>query len=93
MADNALYHHDLKTGEKRSYRFGDGLVGGEFVFVPRSDQVSEAEGWLMGLVIDASNQATQLQFFDALNIEQGPVGAVHIPHRIPPGFHGNWISD
>jgi 8'-apo-carotenoid 13,14-cleaving dioxygenase len=93
VADNALYHHDLKTGEKRSYRFGDGLVGGEFVFVPRSDQVSEAEGWLMGLVIDASNQATQLQFFDALNIEQGPVGAVHIPHRIPPGFHGNWISD
>ena len=91
--DNKLYHHNVKTGDRRSYRFGDGLVGGEFVFVPRAQDAEEADGWLMGLVIDVKNDTTQLQFFEALNIEQGPVGAVHIPHRIPPGFHGNWIPD
>ena len=91
--DNRLYHHNVKTGDRRSYRFGDGLVGGEFVFVPRAQDAEEADGWLMGLVIDVKNDTTQLQFFEALNIEQGPVGAVHIPHRIPPGFHGNWIPD
>jgi carotenoid cleavage dioxygenase len=48
---------------------------------------------LMGLVIDAETQTTQLQIFNALNIETGPIGTVHIPHRIPPGFHGNWIPD
>jgi len=47
----------------------------------------------MGLVIDAKADTTELQFFDALNIEAGAVGAVQIPHRIPPGFHGNWIPD
>ena len=91
--DNRLYHHNVRTGDRRSYRFGDGLVGGEFVFVPRAQDAEEADGWLMGLVIDVKNDTTQLQFFEALNIEQGPVGAVHIPHRIPPGFHGNWIPD
>jgi carotenoid cleavage dioxygenase-like enzyme len=93
VAENALYHHDLETGEKRSYTFGPDLVGGEFVFVPRAPDAEEADGWLMGLVIDAKNDTTQLQFFEALDIEQGPIGAVHIPHRIPPGFHGNWIPD
>lgn len=92
-AENALYHHDLVAGEKRSYTFGSELVGGEFVFVPRLPDADEADGWLIGLVIDVKNDTTQLQFFEALNIEKGPVGAVHIPHRIPPGFHGNWIPD
>ena len=92
-AENALYHHDLVAGEKRSYTFGSELVGGEFVFVPRLPDADEADGWLIGLVIDVRNDTTQLQFFEALNIEKGPVGAVHIPHRIPPGFHGNWIPD
>ena len=93
LSENALYHHNLETGEKRSYTFGPDLVGGEFVFVPRTPDAEEANGWLMGLVIDAKNDTTQLQFFEALDIEQGPIGAVHIPHRIPPGFHGNWIPD
>ena len=88
-----LYHHDLETGEKRSYTFGSDLVGGEFVFIPRAPDAEEADGWLMGLVIDAKNDTTQLQVFKALDIEQGPIGAVHVPHRIPPGFHGNWIPD
>ena len=93
VTENALYHHDLETGVKRSYTFGPDLVGGEFVFIPRAFDADEADGWLIGLVIDAKNDTTQLQFFEALDIEQGPIGAIHIPHRIPPGFHGNWIPD
>ena len=93
VADNALYHHDLESGVKRSYTFGAGKVGGEFVFVPKSDDAKEADGWLMGLVIDTHKETTELQFFDALDIEKGPTGAIFVPHRIPPGFHGNWIAD
>ena len=22
-----------------------------------------------------------------------PVASIHLPHRIPPGFHGNWVAD
>ena len=93
VAENQLYHHDLVSGERKQYSFGSDMIGGEFVFVPRGKSAGEGEGWLMGLVIDEKADTTQLQFFDALNIENGPIGAVHVPHRIPPGFHGNWISD
>ena len=93
VAENQLYHHDLETGERKQYSFGSDMIGGEFIFIPRDESAKEGDGWLMGLVIDAKADTTQLQFFDALNIENGPVGAIHIPHRIPPGFHGNWIPD
>ncbi|WP_300551345.1 carotenoid oxygenase family protein [uncultured Nocardioides sp.] len=31
-----------------------------------------------------------LEILDAMSLS--PVAAVHIPHLIPPGFHGNWIA-
>ena len=92
-AEKALYHHDLETGQKHSYDFGPEFVGGEVVFVPGAPDADEADGWLIGLVIDAKSDTTQLEFFEALDIEQGPIGTVRIPHRIPSGFHGNWIPD
>ena len=93
MADNAFYHHDLESGVKRSDTFGAGKVGGELVFVPKSDDAKEADSWLMGLVIDTHDETIELQFFDALDIKKGSTGAIFTLHRIPPGFHGNWIPD
>jgi carotenoid cleavage dioxygenase len=93
VAENKLYHHDLETGERKHFSFGADKIGGEFIFIAREPSAPEGDGWLMGLVIDANTQTTQLQIFNALNIETGPIGRVHIPHRIPPGFHGNWIPD
>ncbi len=93
VAENALFHYDMETGQKKTHHFGQDMVGGEFIFVPESATAEEAKGWLMGLVIDMENDTTELQFFDALAIERGPIGIVHLPHRVPPGFHGNWIPD
>ncbi|MGH6786763.1 MAG: carotenoid oxygenase family protein [Novosphingobium sp.] len=88
-----LYRHDLATGERTSHDFGPNRVPGEFVFVPRADDAPEGEGWLIGYVIDAANETTDLVILDAANVAAPPVASVHIPHRIPPGFHGNWIAD
>jgi carotenoid cleavage dioxygenase len=68
-------------------------VPGEFVFVPRSADAAEGDGWVMGYVIDAANETTDLVILDAANVAGPPVASVHIPHRIPPGFHGNWLPD
>jgi carotenoid cleavage dioxygenase len=85
-----LYRHDLTTGERIAHDFGEGRVPGEFVFVPRSDDAPEGDGWVMGYVIDRNAGTTNLEILDALSLER--VAAIHIPHIIPPGFHGNWIA-
>ncbi len=86
-----IYKHDLETGERRVHDFGEGRVPGEFVFVPDGENAGEDEGWLLGLVIDAETDTTDLVILDARFFEAPPVAAIHLPHRIPPGFHGNWF--
>ena len=88
-----LYRHDLKAGTRQLHDFGPNRVPGEFVFVPRALDAPEGEGWMMGYVIDTANETTDLVILDASDIAQPPVAVVHVPHRIPPGFHGNWLPD
>lgn len=47
---------------------------------------------MMGLVIDVAADTTDLVIIDTAEFEGAPVAAIHIPHRVPPGFHGNWIG-
>ena len=84
-----LYRHDLQTGETIQRSFGAASVPGEFVFVPRSSEAAEGDGWLMGYVIDRESRTTDLAILDAASLAD--VARVHIPHLVPPGFHGNWL--
>lgn len=93
LGDAPIYRHDLETGERQAHDFGPGKVPGEFVFVPRSADAAEGDGWVMGYVIDAVAETTDLVILDASDMSLPPVASVHIPHRIPPGFHGNWLAD
>ena len=80
----------MLTGERTARSFGDDAVPGEFVFVERSADAPEGDGWLMGYVIDRKSATTDLVILDATTMED--VARVHIPHVVPPGFHGNWIA-
>lgn len=88
-----IYRYDLQTGERQAHDFGPNRVAGEFVFVPRSADAAEGDGWVMGYVIDAASETTDLVILNASDMAAPPVASVHIPHRIPPGFHGNWLPD
>lgn len=88
-----IYNHDLEAGTHLVHDFGDGHLPGEFVFIPASPAAAEDEGWLIGLVIDVAAEATDLVILDARRFEDAPVATVRLPHRIPPGFHGNWFPD
>lgn len=91
ISDTRLFKHDLETGETRVHDFGPGRHPGEFVFVPRPDESAEDAGWLIGLVVDLPNERTELQILNADDFGGEPQAVIHIPHRIPPGFHGNWV--
>ena len=92
VLSNALHRHDLQTGTSLVHDFGPGRHPGEFVFTPRAPDAAEGDGWLIGLVIDMGAQTTDLVILDAMDFEGAPVARVHLPHRVPPGFHGNWIA-
>ena len=66
---------------------------GEPVFVPRENAKSEDDGWVMALRIDNDTMQSDLAVFDAQAITENPVAVVHLPVRVPNGFHGNWVPD
>ncbi len=87
----SLYKHDVIAGTRQVHDFGQGRRPGEFVFVPASADAAEDEGWLIGLVIDTEADTTDLTVIDARDFEAPPVATVRLSHRVPPGFHGNWL--
>jgi carotenoid cleavage dioxygenase-like enzyme len=86
-----IYKHDLATGTRLVHDFGDEHLPGEFVFVPATFNSDEGQGWLLGLVINTADETTDFVVLDAQAFEAAPVATVRLPHRIPPGFHGNWF--
>jgi 8'-apo-carotenoid 13,14-cleaving dioxygenase len=91
LSQSRLFKHDLEARTREVHDFGHGRIPGEFVFVPRSDGAPEGDGWLMGYVVNMNDETTDLVILDALSFTGEAQAVIHIPHRIPPGFHGNWV--
>jgi 8'-apo-carotenoid 13,14-cleaving dioxygenase len=89
---SGLYKHDLEARTRQFHDFGQHRHPCEFMFVPAHANAQEDEGWLIGFVIDAKAKTTDLVILDARNFEGAPQASIHIPHIVPPGFHGNWLQ-
>jgi len=61
------------------------------VFVPRPGGVDEDDGWLLVMVYRAATDTSDVVILDARAIDAGPVATVHLPRRVPAGFHGAWV--
>ena len=85
---SAVYKHDYATGAAATAPLPADLWIGEMVFVPNPGATAEDDGILMGLGVDRGSDRGQLRILDAATLET--VGAVHLPQRVPMGFHGNW---
>jgi carotenoid cleavage dioxygenase-like enzyme len=90
---NGLVLHDLATGSDEALAFGPGSLVGEAVFAPDPDGTGELDGWLMCFVTDIATDRTDLCIIDARDFSGGPIARVHVPTRVPMGFHGNWMPD
>ena len=62
------------------------------MFVERGKDAAEGCGWLLAVVYRARENRSDLAVFDATDIEAGPSALVHLAHRVPDGFHGNWVG-
>ena len=97
LSENLLFdclaHVDLGTKRQTLRRFSDGDSVGEPVFVPRSSQAPEGEGWVLALVYRAAEQRSDLLILNAQDIGGDPEAVLELPCRVPAGFHGSWVGD
>ena len=89
----AFRKYDVDTGATQAHQLGANRHGGEPVFVPAENSTSEDDGYLMSFVYDKNDNKSELIIVDASNMEAEPVARVHLPVRVPAGFHGSWIAD
>lgn len=81
-----------RGGQTDVYALADEDATSEAVFVPRAADSEEGEGWILAVVFRGAQMRSDLLVFDALHVSAGPIATVAIPHRVPNGFHGNWIA-
>jgi carotenoid cleavage dioxygenase len=87
---DSIAHIDHATGKKSVHRFASGDAPGEPVFVPRSADAAEGDGWLVTVVYRGAEDRSDFVVFDAGDVAKGPIGTAQLPRRVPFGFHGNW---
>lgn len=91
--ESALVKHDLdrRTSEIRQLP----SPGGSFepVFVPARPDAAEDDGWVLSLVYDADRDGSDLLVVNAADFTGEPQAVIHLPRRVPFGFHGNWVPD
>lgn len=86
-----IYKHDLVKGTTEAHDEGAGRMFLEPVFVPRSADADEDDGWVLAYVYDAKSDTSDVVILAAQDFTAGPVATIHLPQRVPFGFHGNWV--
>ncbi|GGP22311.1 carotenoid oxygenase family protein [Silvimonas iriomotensis] len=85
--------HDMQRGTTLEHDYGPGRMTSEPVFVPRAGAVAEDDGWIMSSVYDANRDLSDVVILDAQDFTGAPVATIHLPVRVPFGFHGGWLAD
>lgn len=90
---NAILRHDFARGTVETHDFGRDATAGEAVFAPSAPDAAEDDGYVMAFVHNPDRGASDLVILAAQDFTSEPVATVHLPARIPLGFHGSWIPD
>lgn len=83
---------DLAAGRRTLYTLPAGDAASEPVFVPRAPEAAEGDGWLLAVAWRAAENRSDLIVLDTQGVDRGPVSTVQLAHRVPFGFHGNFVG-
>ncbi|OAL01934.1 carotenoid oxygenase [Phaeosphaeriaceae sp. SRC1lsM3a] len=89
---NVLGHYEWDTGRKDTWWAGPTCTFQEPVFVPKADSTVEGEGYLIALLNHLDVLRNDILIFDAQNLAQGPLAAIHLPVKLRLGLHGNFVE-
>jgi carotenoid cleavage dioxygenase-like enzyme len=88
---NCLAQIDELTGEHQWFYPGPNAAPEEPVFVPKSPDAPEGDGWLLCCIGRRDLNRSDLVILDSLNIGAGPVATIKIPFRLRYAFHGCFV--
>ena len=87
-----LARYDFARDHKELYRLPAGDLVSEPVFVARTPDAPEGQGYLLAVAYRGAEARSDLLILDAEQISAGPIAIAHLETRVPFGFHGNWKS-
>lgn len=89
----APFHETIAKIDLHSGRLTHAYVApdlpGEPVFVARSDDAEEGDGWLLAVTYAAEANVSELVCLDAQSLDV--IAKAVLPHAVPPGFHGRFV--
>jgi carotenoid cleavage dioxygenase-like enzyme len=94
---DSLLKYDSIAGSTQVRRSAPGTIPTEALFVPRPvsgeplDSTAEDDGWILHFSFDARRGASDLHILRARDFTGEPVAIVHLPVKVPFGFHSSWI--
>jgi len=89
---STIVRYDRQGGHNVVHDFGQWQWPSEPVFVPRSENAAEEDGFVLCTVYDGNSDGSYLAILDAQNLADAPLATCRLKHRIPMGFHGNFAA-
>ena len=91
IRDGPALKRDLTAGIPKFTTSGDARDHREPVRAPRRPNAAEDDGVVMSYVYDRSTDRSDVVILPAQDFTGQPAATIHLPERVPFGFHGNWI--
>ena len=88
---NGLAMHSNKTGKTQYFYAGDESLIQEPIFIPRTKDAPEGDGWVMALVERRAAGRCDVVVIDTKEFEK-PIAIVQLPFRMKAQVHGNWVD-
>ncbi len=88
---NEVSSLNLDSGSLDTYRYPDGVIPEEHLYVPRRDLAPETGGWVVGTGLNYRKEQTELRIFDADRLADGPVAIAALPYALPMGLHAKFV--
>jgi carotenoid cleavage dioxygenase-like enzyme len=89
---DSLVRHDLASGDVTRRPLSPGVLCGDVVFAPgESLPPADDDGHVLLLTHHVAEERAELLVLDGRDILAPPVAVVHIPVRVPFGFHAEFV--
>ncbi|KAF7554811.1 hypothetical protein G7Z17_g2664 [Cylindrodendrum hubeiense] len=88
---NGIAMHSHRTGKTRWFYAGDNSLVQEPIFIPRTADAPEGDGWVIAMVERRDANRNDLVVLDTKDFET-PIAIVQLPMHVKAQIHGNWVD-